>query len=152
MIAEIDGKLVGYFKTYTSPFKSLAHILGDATIMIDPKYQNKGIGTVMIKQLQNRMITTMRHIYKLQLLPHDTNVKSIQIYKKLGFHIAYPSRNKILNPDQTFGDQVLMEWINPNFDVDSLYIYHRYLRQLQSLRPFQTFAQFLKNRNLEAKL
>jgi len=49
MIAEIDGKLVGYFKTYTSPFKSLAHILGDATIMIDPKYQNKGIGTVMIK-------------------------------------------------------------------------------------------------------
>jgi predicted N-acetyltransferase YhbS len=49
MVAELDGKLVGYVKTYTAPFKSLAHVLGDATIMIDPAFQNRHIGTALIK-------------------------------------------------------------------------------------------------------
>lgn len=82
----------------------------------------------------------MRHIYKVELLPHDSNIKSIELYKKLGFQITYESRRKILNPDETFGDQVLMEWINPNFEVTALYGYHEYLRQLQSLGPWGTFG------------
>lgn len=49
LVAEVEGKLVGYFKTYTAPFKSLAHVLGDATIMIDPAFQSRHIGTAMIK-------------------------------------------------------------------------------------------------------
>lgn len=42
----------------------------------------------------------------------------------------YSSFNKILNPDRTYGDQVLMEIINPMFDKNQLNTYHKYLLQL----------------------
>jgi len=55
----------------------------------------------------------------------------------------YSSKNKILNPDGTFGDQVLMEWVNPHFDNKIALQYNSYLLQLnpeiKQLTVFQTF-------------
>lgn len=65
MLAILEGKIVGYLKGFTSPFKSMAHVLGDVTILITPHLQNKKIGTQLIQALQQRLMDSMQYIFKV---------------------------------------------------------------------------------------
>jgi len=65
LVAELDDKLIGFLKGFTSPFISLAKVLGEVTILIQPEYQNKKIGNRLVTALQNILQTSMRHILKV---------------------------------------------------------------------------------------
>lgn len=63
-------------------------------IVIFPKYQKMGFGTTVIKDIQNDIFEL--HYKKIEISIDETNVASINLYKKAGFE--YLSKNdELLN-------------------------------------------------------
>jgi ribosomal protein S18 acetylase RimI-like enzyme len=83
------------------------------TILVNPAQQKQKIGYNLMLRFHEHIKMYMKHILIVQLLPHDINIKAIEMYKRLGYNITHESKRKLRNPDGSFGAQVLMEWINP---------------------------------------
>lgn len=129
LVIERDSEIIGYFKAFTSKFKCLAHVLGDGTLMIHPKYQS-GYGAKLFIKFLNEIKTNMKHIMKFEIVPHEANKLAVQMYYKLGFKLEVKNEQKIRNYDGSFGGELLMSWYNSNFSQDALNNYHLYLKTL----------------------
>lgn len=125
-----NENLIGFLKAFTSEFRRKAHVLTNSTMMIDPTVIGQGFGTRLLRTYLDEIQTTMQHIRVMELLPYNLNVKGIQLYERMGFVHVATSPNKIRYVDGTFGDQLLMHWINPNFCDKALEKYHDYLQRL----------------------
>lgn len=77
-IIELDGKPIGCF----SKECHRNHIFL-SEIQLFPAYQNRGIGTLLIQQLQDESRTLKRPI-RLQVLKEN---RALQLYQRLGFRV-----------------------------------------------------------------
>jgi RimJ/RimL family protein N-acetyltransferase len=125
-----DGNLIGFLKAYTSEFRRKGHILTNATIMIDPTALGEGFSTQLLRTYLGEIQKSWRHIRVMELLPHDSNIRGIRLYERLGFILTATLANQIRYVDGTFGDQLVMTWINPNFCSQALLKYYQYLEKL----------------------
>jgi GNAT superfamily N-acetyltransferase len=127
---ETEGKIVAYLKAFTSEFRCLAHVLTNATMMVHPDWQQHGYGKqLMIAYLQT-IQSQMQHILLFELLPHQSNLKAIQFYKKLGFVQQSVAPERIRTISGNFESEVRLVWYNPNFSQTGLKQYHQFLDNL----------------------
>lgn len=124
-----EGKVVGIFKAYTSPYRALAHVMTNATLMSDPKEPSHAKTFVM---LWNKFFSIVKneykHIYKFETAPHSSNKVAVKFYLSHGLKTDIVLKNKIFNIETGgFEDEILMSWVNPNFDMEELKKYHSYL-------------------------
>ena len=125
-----NENLIGIVKGYTSRFRRKAHVLTDVTIMMDPDTVGQGLGTQLLKAYQDEIQKSFQHIRVMELLPYNSNIKGIGLYEKMGFVLTATLPGKIRYIDGAFGDQLLMNWTNPNFSNQALLEYYEYLQKL----------------------
>ena len=130
LVIEIEGKIVAYFKAFTSSFRRTCHILTNATIMVHPKHISCGYGKIICQAFIDIVIKNMPHIKYIELRPFGYNEKAIAIYKKLGFYEAGKSLSFARNLNGVLSDEVILHYNNPNFTELSLLEYHKYLSKL----------------------
>ena len=129
LVIENDGQIVGYFKAFTSEFRTLAHVLTNATMMIHPEWQGRDYGSKLINAYLQEISANMSHILRFELLPHQNNQKAIQFYKRHGFMQESLAEQKIRTPEKNFEPEVTLVWFNPNFSEDALQKYHAFLSE-----------------------
>lgn len=130
LVAENDKKdIIGIFKAYTSPYKSLAHVLTNATLMSAPNASsNTRVFVMLWKEFFNIVEKEYRHIYKFETAPHSSNEVAVKFYLTHGLMTDAILKNKVFNLETNeFDDEIVMSWINPNFDMNELKKYHSYL-------------------------
>ena len=129
LVIENDGQIVGYLKAFTSEFRTLAHVLTNATMMIHPEWQGRDYGSKLINAYLQEISVNMSHILRFELLPHQSNQKAIQFYKRHGFMQESLAEQKIRTPKENFEPEVTLVWFNPNFAEDALQKYHVFLSE-----------------------
>lgn len=129
LVAEDDNhKIIGMFKSYTSPYKTLAHIMANTTLISTPEKIGRKVFILLYNKFFESIKKDYRHIYKLEALPHLSNSVVIKFYLSHGMHKDAILKNKIFNVEtNSFEDEVAISWINPNFDIIELNKYHKYL-------------------------
>jgi L-amino acid N-acyltransferase YncA len=129
LVIENDGQIVSYLKAFTSEFRTLAHVLTNATMMIHPEWQGRDYGSKLINAYLQEISVNMSHILRFELLPHQSNQKAIQFYKRHGFMQESLAEKKIRTPKENFEAEVTLVWFNLNFSKDALQKYHAFLSE-----------------------
>ena len=129
LVAENDnGKIIGSFKSYTSPYRTLAHIMSNTTFVTTPDYEGKKAFVVLIKEFFKTIEREYKHIYKVDGVPHGQNKTAIECYLRNGYKVVGNIEKKIFNnEDNFFDDEVIIMWTNKNFELEELKKYHKYL-------------------------
>ncbi|MBD2682866.1 MULTISPECIES: GNAT family N-acetyltransferase [Nostoc] len=128
LVIEKDNKIVGYLKAFTSEFRSLAHVLTNATMIVHPEYQSAGYGGQLLDTYLEQIKSNMPHILRFELFPHQSNQKAIEFYERHGFVQESLAQKKIRHPKGTFEAEETLVWFNPNFSKDALKKYHSFLK------------------------
>lgn len=124
-----DGKIVGSFKSYTSPFRALAHIMSNTTLVTSPDHEGKEAFVLLMKTFSKIIKSEYPHVYKVDGIPHESNTTAIKYYLKNGYKIIGKADDKIFCDNMNdFDNEVHIVWINPNFSYDKLLEYHEYLK------------------------
>jgi hypothetical protein len=133
LVVEENEKIIGIFKAYTEPYKLLAHILTNATLMIHPEHTSLLYVRTLIKTFLKTIEDEFPHIYALEGVPHESTDQLIRYYKKIGFVEDSRLPNRIFYPDSNkIESSVVIRWINPNFQKDKLEEYRKYLKNYLS--------------------
>ena len=128
-VIESNNRIVAYIKTFTSQFKCLAHVLDNGTLMVCPDCQGVGYGAKIFLYLLKEIRLNMKHILRLEIVPHAANSGAVNMYYKLGFILESDARQKIRNYDGSFDYESRMTWFNPSFCEIELKKYHLYLKE-----------------------
>lgn len=130
-VLEKESKVIAFLKAHTSEYCRQAHILANGTLIVDPTMADKGYGSKLFMACVNEVIESFPHILIMETLAHHSNAGALNLYKKLGnvFQAQLPSR--VLHSDGRLDDYVVFYRKNPNFNQQSLFRYHQYLKTLQ---------------------
>lgn len=131
LIACSNNKITGSFKAYTSKYKKLAHIMTNGTFTVMPNYEGKKSFVFLLKAFLKELSENYKYIYKLEGVPHETNMDLINYYSGFGFIIEGRIKNKIFNlTTNSFNDEIIISWKNPNFDFNELKKYQEKLEKM----------------------
>ena len=61
--------------------------VGEISYLLDEKFQSKGLGKILLKQLENYLINNRKDIYSLIGKVLKENIPSITIFKKLNYNM-----------------------------------------------------------------
>ncbi len=106
IVAEIDGKVVGWIVFISQERKRMAHT-GSFGVMVQKEYRGSGIG----KQLLEEMLAWAKEnplIEKVSLGVFSTNHRAIAIYESLGFVEEGRKVKEFKFGDNEYVDDVLM--------------------------------------------
>ena len=128
LVAENEnGKIIGSFKSYTSPYRTLAHTMSNTTFVTTPDYEGKKAFVILIRKFFETIKNEYLHIKYVDGVPHSSNTTAINEYLKVGYKIKGKLSDKILDTDKKkFEDEIIIIWENPNFNYDKLLEYHKY--------------------------
>lgn len=132
LVAEnYDGKIIGSFKSYTSPYRTLAHVMSNTTFVTTPDFEGKKAFVILIKEFFETIKKEYPHIKYVDGVPHSSNTTAIKEYLKNGYEIKGKLEGKILSDEEkgVFEDEVIIIWKNPNFNYEKLKEYHKYLNK-----------------------
>ena len=124
-----ENNLIGFLKAYTSEFRRQAHIFANFTIMMDPTIKTNGHGAKLSLTYRDEILKSFHHVFLFETVPHASNIDAIRFNEKAGFVLQARLPNKIWHTDGSFGDQLVMHQINPNFSKEALLEYHAYLKK-----------------------
>lgn len=134
LIAISNNEIIGSFKAYTSKYKKLAHIMTNGTFTVMPTYEGKKSFVFLLKAFLKELSENYKYIYKLEGVPHETNIDLVNYYSGFGFIIEGRIKNKIFNSTtNSFDDEIIISWENPNFNLDNL---KKYQEKLQKMYKF----------------
>ncbi|NMH68253.1 GNAT family N-acetyltransferase [Bacillus sp. RO3] len=106
LIAETDGKAVGWIVFHTQNRKRMTHT-GSIGMMVRKQYRGKGVGTLLLQALidwakENPLIE------KMSLGVFSTNHRALSLYKKMGFVEEGRKINEFKIADNEYVDDILM--------------------------------------------
>lgn len=105
LVAEVEGKIVGYTRCEGSKLSRFSHRAGFG-ICILKEYWGHGIGKVMIENIL--IYACAAGIKKISLTVVQTNTKAIQLYKKYGFLEEGLLINDRIHKDGNYYNTVIM--------------------------------------------
>ncbi|MCY6958323.1 GNAT family N-acetyltransferase [Clostridium brassicae] len=111
LVAEIDGKIVGFARCEGSKLSRFRH-KAEFGICILKGYWGHGIGKVMIENIL--LCASTAGIKKISLTVVQTNAKAIQLYKKYGFVEEGLLINDRIHKDGNYYNTVIMGKILDN--------------------------------------
>lgn len=95
-----------------------SHVLADLTIAIDPSYQQKGFGHVMLFSFLHHVRRFRPDIARVELSVFASHQHAIRLYRRHGFICEGVRRLQLVNHTQNgqLEDVEEYAWLNPNFD------------------------------------
>ncbi|THB72460.1 MAG: N-acetyltransferase [Gammaproteobacteria bacterium] len=99
---------VGVIHGHSTGIKCFEHVIGNITIAVMPNLQNQGIGKLLFNEFIAHVKINMPHITRIELMARESNSKSINLYKSLGFEIEGKLRTRIQNTDGSKEDDLVM--------------------------------------------
>ncbi|HHD2754377.1 TPA: N-acetyltransferase family protein [Clostridium perfringens] len=107
-VAEEAGKVVGLGILMNHDNLRKRHVAA-ITLMVNSEYQNKGIGSLLMKKLIS--LSENLNIIRLELCVFRDNYKAINLYKKFGFvEEGIKVKSALKNGEYT--DEIMMARIN----------------------------------------
>lgn len=131
LVAENEkGKIIGSFKSYTSPYKTLSHVMSNTTFVTTPNYEGRRAFVMLINKFFETIKNEYKHIKYVDGVPHSSNKTAINEYIKVGYEVKGEIRGKILDIEaKKFEDEIVIIWTNPNFEYEKLLEYHKYCEE-----------------------
>ncbi len=109
LVAEVNGKIVGFSRCEGSNLKRLSHKV-EFGVCVLKEYWGYGIGKNLLQESVCWADST--EIKKIALTVLETNVKAIELYKKFGFEVeGILKKDKFLS-DGNYYNTVLMARLN----------------------------------------
>jgi len=92
-----EERLVGEIHAWRPGPRKFAHVLGDLTIAVDPKWQGQGLGTSLFAALFDTAREMVPPIERIELFVHTGNPGARALYERLGFAVEgrMPGRLKL---------------------------------------------------------
>lgn len=116
LVAIINDKIVGEVHAYTPDIFAFQHLLTDLTIVVDPKYQGKGIGRQLFDEFLRIVKEKFHHILRVELYVREHNTHIVKFYESLGFINEGRQKNKIYKSESEFETPLHMAWFNPDYE------------------------------------
>ncbi|MEN7547028.1 N-acetyltransferase [Rapidithrix thailandica] len=113
-------KIIAEIHCYKLPPSVFDHILSELTIVVDPEYQNQGLGTLLFNSLLKHIENNRTDILRVELIARESNVKAITFYEKLGFKIEGRFERRIDNKTENFEADIPMAWFNKNYTPQNI--------------------------------
>jgi ribosomal protein S18 acetylase RimI-like enzyme len=115
---EDSQRLVGCIHAYTLSPKVFHHVYSHLTIVVDPTFQSKKIGTTLFTIFLEEIARYRTKIGRVELMVRESNTRAIQFYRQLGFKIEGRFEMRIKNTDGSYEADIPMAWQNPMFEFD----------------------------------
>ncbi len=125
-----SGEIVGSYKGYTSPYRSLTHIMDNMTLAVLPNSSGKKAFVSLFDAFFEEIKNNHRYVYRVIMAPHETNNVAINCYIRHGCRVEYTSEgavNKSL--ECQLENATNLVWFNPNFDRNKLEERYLYLKE-----------------------
>ncbi len=84
LVVEYDSRLIGSMIKYKLEPAVFSHVLAEGSILIDPAFQGKGIGTKLIATFLKEVQQNHPDVLRVEITARESN-SAIKLYKKLGF-------------------------------------------------------------------
>lgn len=114
LVVEKDNALIGSMIKYRLEPKIFSHVLADGSILIDPDYQGKGIGSQLISQFLQEIQDHHPDILRVEIIARESN-PALKLYEKLGFKQEGRFEKRIQGVHGNLEADIPMAWMNPNF-------------------------------------
>lgn len=114
-IIKKDDAIIGSFILHKLDPEVFSHVLTDGTIMIDPVFQGKGYGSLLIKAVQEEVMLNRPEIMRIEIIARESN-RALALYERLGFVREGRFERRIKRPDGLFEADIPLAWVNPLFD------------------------------------
>ena len=119
MVATLGNDLVGEIHAHQYGIRIFRHILTNATVVVHPDFQNKGVGKQLLAAFLDFIRQHRPDIRRVELESRATNQKSIALFTGSGFVREGTMKNKTRNADGSFEDSLMFAWENPGFDMEN---------------------------------
>lgn len=83
LIADVNGEAIGNLEIHFCPDSPFSHIAEMTTVVVNPRFQRKGIGLRMIETAFQ--IAKVRSIEIVKIDVESKNTPAINLYNKVGF-------------------------------------------------------------------
>lgn len=107
------GRLLGEIHASGPGIASLAHLLTDLTIAVDPAAQGQGVGRALFQGLFEHVLVHMPHITRVELFARASNTRARALYLSLGFVDEGRLRGRVNNARGVPEDDTIMGWLRP---------------------------------------
>ena len=105
--------VVGEIHCYGSGIRTFAHVLGDLTIAVHPRYQGQGVGRMLFTELLREVTENRPEVLRVELIARESNKKARTFYESLGFNEEGRLVQRIRSVDGGFEDDIMMAWRRP---------------------------------------
>lgn len=112
---ENTPEIIAEIHCYQLEPKVFHHILSELTIVIHSDFQGKGLGKLLFTELLNLIQLNRKDILRVELIARESNIKAIELYRRLNFKIEGRLEQRINAKTGTFEADIPMAWFNPNF-------------------------------------
>lgn len=114
VVEDDDMNIVGFGHAEKIGLKAYNHILGNYTIVVNPKNQSGGIGRGIFMGFLDYIKNNRTDIKRLEMeVQYDPD--RVKTFEATGFVTEAIIKSRVLGLDGKFHDQVLMAWENPNY-------------------------------------
>ena len=103
-----DNSLVGEIHAYRMGPRQFQHVLTDLTVAVHPKWQGKGLGSLLFKTLIEAVTKLQPPISRVELFVRAGNADAVRLYQRLGFAIEGRFERRVRLADGTLEDDVAM--------------------------------------------
>ncbi len=108
-----SGQLLGEIHASSPGIASLAHLLTDLTIAVDPQAQGQGVGRALFQGLLEHVLLQMPQISRVELFARASNRRARALYLSLGFVDEGVLRRRVNNARGEAQDDTIMGWLRP---------------------------------------
>lgn len=109
-------QIIAEIHCYKPEPKVFCHVLSNLTIVVDPGFQHKGLGKLLLTSLLTEVEENRSDILRVELIARESNQKAIGFYQNLGFTSEGRFENRIANNNHEFEADIPMAWFNKNFN------------------------------------
>jgi putative acetyltransferase len=114
LVVEYNDKLIGSIIKYKLQPKVFAHILSEGSIIVDPAFQGKGIGSKLILTFLSEIQKNHAETLRVEIIARESN-PAIKLYEKLGFKKEGRFEKRIIGVNGVLEADIPMAWFNPNY-------------------------------------
>lgn len=112
LVVEHNDALIGSMIKYRLEPEIFSHVLAEGSIIVDPAFHGKGIGSHMITTFLKKIEQEHPDILRVEIIARESN-PAIKLYEKMGFKKEGRFERRIKGVNGTFEADIPMAWINP---------------------------------------
>lgn len=115
LVVEHGGRLIGSMIKYKLEPRVFSHVLADGSVLVDPDFQGKGIGSKLIVTFLKEVQEHHPEILRVEIIARESN-PAIKLYEKLGFKREGTFEGRIRGIGGALEADIPMVWFNPSFN------------------------------------